>query len=60
MKKPKIFIACDTNKINEVKKILTQTKTNKLDIGYKFGLEFFYSKGGREFISKIKGKKNFY
>ena len=59
MKKPKIFIACDTNKINEAKKILTQTKTNKLDIGYKFGLEFFYSKGGREFISKIKGKKIF-
>jgi len=59
MKKPKIFIACDTNKINEAKKILTQTKTNKLDIGYKFGLEFFYSKGGREFISKIKGRKIF-
>ena len=44
MKKPKIFIACDTNKINEAKKILTQTKTNKLDIGYKFGLEFFIAK----------------
>ena len=42
--KKKIFIACDTNKISEVKKIITQTKTNKLDIGYKFGLEFFYSK----------------
>ena len=54
MKKPKIFIACDTDKVSEVKKIISLTKTNKLDIGYKFGLEFFYSKGGREFISKLK------
>ena len=59
MKKPKIFIACDTNKISEAKKIIFQTQTNKLDIGYKFGLEFFYSKHGREFISKIKTKKIF-
>ena len=54
MKKPKIFIACDTNRISIVKRIITQTKTNKLDIGYKFGLEFFYSKGGRKFISNLK------
>lgn len=54
MRKPKIFIACDTNKISIVKKIIILTKTNKLDVGYKFGLEFFYSKGGREFISKLK------
>ena len=40
--KPKIFIACDTNKESEVKNYF-QTKTNKLD-GYKFGLEFFYQK----------------
>jgi orotidine-5'-phosphate decarboxylase len=59
MNKPKIFIACDTNKIREVKKIISQTKTNKLNIGYKFGLEFFYSKGGREFISKLKGENIF-
>ena len=59
MKNPKIFIAVDTNKISEAKKIILQTKTNKLDIGYKFGLEFFYSKGGREFISKLKGTKLF-
>ena len=57
--KKKIFIACDINKISEAKKIIAYTKTNKLDIGYKFGLEFFYSKGGREYISKIKGKKIF-
>ena len=59
MKKPVIFIACDTNKINETKKIIDETRTNKLDIGYKFGLEFFYAKGGRKFLSKLKGKKIF-
>ena len=59
MNKPKIFIACDTSKIVEVKRIFDNTKTNKLDIGYKFGLEFFYAKGSREFISKVKGKKIF-
>ena len=59
MKKSKIFIACDTSKISEAKKIIAQTKTKKLDIGYKFGLEFFYSRGGREFISKLKNEKIF-
>ena len=54
-----IFIACDTNKISEAKRIIAQTKTDKIDIGYKFGLEFFYSKDGRNFISKIKSKKIF-
>ena len=54
-----IFIAIDTNKINIAKKIISQTQTKKLDIGYKFGLEFFYSKDGRKFISKIKTKKIF-
>ena len=55
----KIFIAIDTSKINVAKKIISQTQTKNLDIGYKFGLEFFYSKNGREFISKIKDKKIF-
>ena len=54
-----IFIACDTDNIDKVKKIIALTQTNKLDIGYKFGLEFFYSKNGRKFISKIKQKKIF-
>ena len=54
-----IFIACDTDNTDRVKKIIAQTQTNKLDIGYKFGLEFFYSKNGRKFISKIKQKKIF-
>ena len=57
--KKSIFIACDTNKISSVKKIIASTQTNKLDIGYKFGLEFFYSKDGRKFISKLKKKKIF-
>ena len=59
MNEKKVFIAIDTNKESVAKKIITQTQTNKLDIGYKFGLEFFYSKNGRRFISKIKTKKIF-
>ena len=54
-----IFIAVDTNKISEAKKIISKTQTQKLEIGYKFGLEFFYSKYGREFISKVRRKKIF-
>jgi orotidine-5'-phosphate decarboxylase len=59
MKKQKIFIACDTTNQNLIKKIITHTKTNKLNIGYKFGLEFFYSKNGRKFISKLKNEEVF-
>ena len=51
-----IFIACDTNKNSIAKKIIKNTQTNKLKIGYKFGLEFLNSKNGRNFISKIKNK----
>ncbi len=59
MKKPKIFIACDTSNTKKIKKIISQTKTSKLKIGYKFGLEFFYSKNGRKFISKLRNKEIF-
>ena len=59
MIKKKIFIACDTNKISKVKKIIKNTKTNKLKIGYKFGLEFWNSKNGRMYISKLKNKTIF-
>ena len=52
----KIFVAIDTNSIPKAKRIITETKTKKLKIGYKFGLEFFNSKNGRLFISKIKKK----
>lgn len=57
--KKKIFIACDTTKISEIKKIIKHTKTNKLEIGYKFGLQFFLSLKGRNFISKLKKHKIF-
>ena len=53
-----IFIACDTNKIKTAKKIIKETQTNRIKIGYKFGLEFILSKNGRNFISKLK-KKNY-
>ena len=56
MNKKKIFIACDTNNIDRVKKIIKETQTKKLKIGYKFGLEFINSKKGRVFISKLKKK----
>ena len=56
MKNKKIFIACDTTSIKKVKKIIKETRTNKIKVGYKFGLEFFNSKNGRSFISKIKNK----
>ena len=56
MKKNKIVIACDISNVSKVKKIITQTKSTKLEIGYKFGLEFLNSKSGRNFISKIKNK----
>ncbi len=52
----KIFVACDTTNVNKAKKIINYTKTKKLKIGYKFGLEFFYSKSGRSFLSKIDKK----
>ena len=51
-----IFIACDTNNISTAKNIIRLTRTKKLKIGYKFGLEFFSSKNGRSFISKLNNK----
>ncbi len=56
MKKPKIFIACDTTSLAKVKRIINQSKTNKIKIGYKFGLEFMNSKKGRQFVSLLKNK----
>jgi orotidine-5'-phosphate decarboxylase len=56
----KIFIACDTPSISKVKEIIRKTQiTSKLEIGYKFGLEFLNSKDGRNFISKIKNQTVF-
>ena len=59
MKKPKIFIACDTTSTNKITKIIKQSKTSKLEVNYKIGLEFFLSPKGRYFIEKQKGEKIF-
>jgi orotidine-5'-phosphate decarboxylase len=52
----KIFIACDTTDLKKIKKIISQTKNNKIKIGYKFGLEFMNSKKGRNYVSNLKNK----
>ena len=49
-----IFVACDSSKISQIKKIINQTQTNKLKIIPKFGLQFFYSKNGRKFLENFK------
>jgi len=54
MTNKKIFVACDTSNLNHIKKIISQTKTNKLKIIPKFGLQFFYSKNGRAFLQNFK------
>jgi orotidine-5'-phosphate decarboxylase len=54
MKNKTIFVACDTSSLEKIKKIISQTKTNKLKIIPKFGLQFFYSKHGRGYLEKIK------
>ena len=55
----KIFIALDTNKFNRAKKIVENTNTSKLKIGYKIGLELINSMHGRYFLRKIKNKITF-
>ena len=59
MKKPKIFIACDTTNINKIKSIIKETQNSKLAFGYKFGLELLNSKNGRKFIANLKNKITF-
>ena len=54
MKNKSIFVACDTSKINKIRKIINQTKTKKLKIIPKFGLQFFYSKYGRKYLEKLR------
>ena len=56
MKNNKIFVACDSTNISQIKKIIKHTSHTKLKIGYKFGLEFLNSKHGRNFVSKLKKK----
>ena len=59
MRKNKIFVACDSTNISQVKKIISKTQNSKIKVGYKFGLEFLNSKGGRPFLSKLKDKTIF-
>ena len=56
MNKNKIFVACDSKNIEKIKEIIKKTNSSKLKIGYKFGLEFLNSKGGRNLISKLRNK----
>ena len=56
MKNKKIFVACDSSNIKIIKNIISQTKTNKLKIIPKFGLQFFYTKNGRNFLENFKGE----
>ena len=59
MKKPKIFIACDTTSLSKVKKIVKETQNKNINFGYKFGLEFLNSKNGRKFITSLGNKTTF-
>ncbi len=59
MKTNKLFIACDSTNIPRIKEIIKKSKTPKLKIGYKFGLEFLNSKNGRKFVSKLKNQITF-
>ena len=52
----KIFVALDTNKLNKAKKIINLCRTPKLKIGFKIGLQLFFSKGGRKFVSEVAKK----
>ena len=52
----KIFIAVDTTDLKKAKRIIAQSQTKKIKIGYKFGLEFMNSKRGRHFVSKLRNK----
>ena len=55
----KVFIACDTTNPSKVNKIILETRTDRLQIGYKIGLEFFLSNRGRYFISKLRNQEIF-
>ena len=54
MKNKTVFVACDTSNLKKIKKIINETKTHRIKIIPKFGLQFFFSKQGRKFLEKIK------
>ena len=56
MRKPIIFIACDTTSTKKIRKIIRESQNSKVKFGYKFGLEFLNSKNGRKFVSNLKNK----
>ncbi len=49
-----IFVACDTSNLKKIKNIIAETKSKKLKIIPKFGLQFFYSKNGRKYLETFK------
>ena len=49
-----IFVACDTSSLKEIKKIINDTKTNKLQIIPKFGLQFFIQRMVELFFKVLK------
>ena len=51
-----IFSAVDHSNLKQVKKIIKDTKTDRLKIIPKFGLQFFYSKNGRKFLENYKSE----
>ena len=53
MKNKIIFVACDTSNLKKIREIIKQTKTKRLKIIPKFGLQFFYSRQGRKFLEKF-------
>ena len=59
MKRNRVFIACDSTNILRIREIIKKSKTSKLKIGYKFGLEFLNSKNGRKFVSQLKNQITF-
>ena len=54
MKKNKIFIACDSTNVHRIKRIIRDSKCDKIFTGYKFGLEFINSKKWKEIYLKFK------
>ena len=59
MKIKRLYSLLVTLQVRKNKKIISETNSLKLNIGYKIGLEFFYSKNGRNFLSQIKSKNIF-
>ncbi len=55
----KVFVACDSTSISQIRRIIKETKNSQIKIGYKFGLEFLNSKNGRKFVSQLRNKTIF-